>query len=229
MMKRRILTGLLACCLSLSLALPGFAAGVIPSPGEVSQVVTALGVLDGSSGGDLELSRNVTRAEFITMALKASPNGDQVGEASTSPYPDVPYTHWAAGYVEAAVAAGLVTAYSDGTFRPDNPITLAEGATITLGLLGYTAEDYSGAYPTPQLALYRSKGLDRGVSAQRASDSLTRQDAMYLFYNLMTANTREGSVYVSQLGYSLNAAGELDLVGLINGCLLYTSPSPRDA
>ena len=35
-MKRRILTGLLACCLSLSLALPGFAAGAIPSPGEVS-------------------------------------------------------------------------------------------------------------------------------------------------------------------------------------------------
>ena len=217
MMKRRILTGLLACCLSLSLALPGFAAGAIPSPGEVSQVATALGILDGGSSGDLELSRNVTRAEFITMALKASPNGDQVGEASTSPYPDVPYTHWAAGYVEAAVAAGLVTAYSDGTFRPDNPITLAEGATIALGLLGYTAEDYSGAYPTPQLALYRSKGLDQGVSAQRASDCLTRQDAMYLFYNLMTAHTKEGSVYVSQLGYSLNAAGELDLVGLING------------
>ena len=164
-MKRRILTGLLACCLSLSLALPGFAAGAIPSPGEVSQVVTALGILDGNSSGSLELSRNVTRAEFITMALKASPNGDQVGEASTSPYPDVPYTHWA-------------TAYSDGTFRPDNPITLAEGATIALGLLGYTAEDYSGAYPTPQLALYRSKGLDQGVSAQRASGCLSRQDAM---------------------------------------------------
>ena len=125
-----------------------------------------------------------------------------MGEASTSPYPDVPYTHWAAGYVEAAVAAGLATAYSDGTFRPDNPITLAEGATIALGLLGYTAEDYSGAYPTPQLALYRSKGLDQGVSAQRAADYLTRQDAMYLFYNLMTASTKEGSVYVTQLGYS---------------------------
>ena len=216
-MKRRMITGLLACCLSLSLALPGFAAGAVPSSSEVAQVVTALGILDGSSSGSLELSRNVTRAEFVTMALKASPNGDRVGEASTSPYPDVPYTHWAAGYVEAAVAAGLISGYSDGTFRPENPITLAEGATIALGLLGYTAEDYSGAYPTPQLALYRSKGLDQGVSAQRASDCLTRQDAMYLFYNLMTADTEEGSVYVSQLGYSLNAAGELDLVGLING------------
>ena len=27
-MKKRIMTGLLACCLSLSLALPGFAAGI---------------------------------------------------------------------------------------------------------------------------------------------------------------------------------------------------------
>lgn len=216
MMKKRILTGLLAVCLSLSLALPGFAAGTIPSPGEVSQVVTALGILDGDSAG-LELSRPVTRAEFVTMAVKASPSGDQVGEASTSPYPDVPYTHWAAGYVEAAVAAGLVTAYSDGTFRPDSPITLAEGASMVLALLGYTAEDFSGAYPTPQLALYRSLGLDQGVSAQKAAGSLTRQDAMYLFYNLLTAPTKEGTVYAQQLGCSLTAGGELDLVGLING------------
>ena len=217
MMKRRMITGLLACCLSLSLVLPGFAAGAIPSPGEVSQVVTALGIMTGDSSGDLGLSRTVTRAEFITMALKASPNGDKVGEAATSPYPDVPYTHWAAGYVEAAVAAGLISGYSDGTFRPENPITLAEGATIALGLLGYTAQDYSGAYPTPQLALYHRLELDQGVSAQGAADTLTRQDAMYLFYNLMTAPTKEGSLYVTQLGYSLNAAGELDLVGLING------------
>ena len=62
MMKRRILTGLLAVCLSLSLALPGFAAGAIPTAGEVTQVVTALGILDGSSSGELELSRAITRA-----------------------------------------------------------------------------------------------------------------------------------------------------------------------
>ena len=36
-MKKRIMTGLLACCLSLSLALPGFAAGSIPAQEEVAQ------------------------------------------------------------------------------------------------------------------------------------------------------------------------------------------------
>ena len=153
-MKKRILTGLLACCLSLSLALPGLAAGSIPAQDEVAQVVTALGIMAGDANGDLHLSRPVNRAEFITMAVKASPQGDQVGEASTSPYPDVPYTHWAAGFVEAGVAAGLISGYSDGTFRPASSITLAEGATIALGLLGYSAEDYSGAYPSPQMALY---------------------------------------------------------------------------
>ncbi len=216
-MKRRMITGLLACCLSLSLSLPGFGAGAVPSQEEVSQVITALGIMAGNGSGDLELSRTVTRAEFITMALKASPNGDQVGEASTSPYPDVPYTHWAAGYVEAGVAAGLISGYSDGTFRPGSSITLAEGATIALALLGYTAQDYSGAYPTPQMALYHSLGLDQGVAAQSASEPLTRHDAMYLFYNLMTAPSKEGGAYLTQLGYQLNAAGEVDLVALVNG------------
>ena len=35
-MKKRIMTGLLACCLSLSLALPGFAAGSIPAQAAIS-------------------------------------------------------------------------------------------------------------------------------------------------------------------------------------------------
>ncbi len=218
-MKRRILTGLLACCLSLSLALPGSAAGAVPSEQEAAQAVTALGIMAGDAGGDLALSRTVTRAEFVTMALKASPGGERVGTASTSPYPDVPYTHWAAGYVEAGVAAGLISGYSDGTFRPGSSITLAEGASIALRLLGYTEEDFSGAYPTPQMALYHSLGLDRGVNVQSAQDVLTRRDAMYLFYNLMTAPARDGTPYLNQLGYALNAAGELDLVALVNGSM----------
>lgn len=153
------------------------------------------------------------------MAVKATPNGDQVGQASTSPYPDVPYTHWAAGYVEAGVNAGLITGYSDGTFRPSNQITLAEGVTIALQLLGYSSQDFSGAYPTPQMALYRSLKLDRGLNAQQDQDVLTRHDAMYLFYNLLSVNTKAGTPYLNSLGYSLNAAGDVDLVALINAVM----------
>ena len=219
-LKSILAAGTAAALLVGMLVLPaGARSATVPAQQEVTQVVNALGIMVGDSQGNMQLDRTVTRAEFITMAVKASPNGDQVGEASTSPYPDVPYTHWAAGFVEAGVAAGLITGYSDGTFRPSNQITLAEGVTIILQLLGYSNEDFSGAYPTPQMALYHSLKLDRGLKAQNSSDVLTRYDAMYLFYNMLSTNTKSGTPYINSLGHSLNAAGEVDLVALINGVM----------
>ena len=88
---------------------------------------------------------------------------------------------------------------------------------MALALLGYGPEDFSGAYPTGQLAQYHSLKLDRGVTAVNATDSLTRQDAMYLFYNLLSAPTSEGTPYLNTLGYSLNDAGQVDLLALVNG------------
>ncbi len=216
-MKKYIPAVLLAVCLCLTT--PVFAAAAPASVAEATQVVNALGIMVGDSAGNMDLGRKVTRAEFITMAVKATPGGDQIGQAATSPYPDVPWKHWASGYVEAGVARGLISGYTDGTFRPSNQITLAEGATIALGLLGYGPSDFSGAYPAGQLAMYRSLKLDRGVSVSAASAPLSRQDAMYLFYNLMTAKAKGGQVYLETLGHSLNASGEIDLVSLINGAM----------
>ena len=216
MKKHRVSAALVAVCLVLSLALPAWAAPAAVSEGEVVRAVNALGIMVGDANGDMNLSGPVNRAEFITMAVKASPGGEQVGQAAASPYPDVSWRHWASGYLEAGVAAGLISGYSDGTFRPDSRINLAEGVTIVLRLLGYGPADFSGAYPTGQLAMYRSLKLDRGVTTSAASEPLTRRDAMYLFYNLMTAETREGRPYLETLGHSLNGAGEIDLVALIN-------------
>ena len=33
---------------------------------------------------------------------------------------------------------------------------------------------------------------------------------MYLFYNLLTAPTKNGQVYLTTLGHSLTASGEID-------------------
>lgn len=115
------------------------------------------------------------------------------------------------------MAAGLISGYSDGTFRPASSITLAEGATIAWGFWGYSAEDYSGAYAQSSDGPVHSLSLDKGLTAQAASAPLTRHDAMYLFYNLLSAKNKEGQPYLTTLGYSLNAAGEVDLVALVNG------------
>ena len=214
---KRLFSALLSLCLTLALALPISAAGNAVSLEDASQAVTALGIMSGDGSGNLNLSAKVTRAEFVTMVVKASPGGDGVGQAATSPYPDVPRSHWASGYVEAAVNRGLVSGFSDGTFRPNQEIKLAEAASMVLSLLGYEAGDFSGSYPSGQLSMYQSLKLNRGVTASQAASLLTRQDAVYLFYNLLSAKTKEGTPYIQQLGHSLDASGKPDLVSLING------------
>lgn len=217
MKTKHLFSAILAACLTLALILPASAAGTAPSLDDAVQAVTALGILNGDGSGNLNLSARVTRAEFVAMAVKATPGGDGVGQAATSPYSDVPRSHWASGYVEAAVSRGLVTAFSDGTFRPNQEITLAEAASMVLALLGYGPEDFSGAFPTGQLTMYHSLKLSAGVTAAGAASTLTRQDAVYLFYNLLSAKTKDGPPYIQQLGHSLDAADKPDVVSLVNG------------
>ena len=217
MKTKRLFSAILASCLTLALILPASAAGTAPSLDDAVQAVTALGILNGDGSGNLNLSARVTRAEFVTMTVKAMPGGDGVGQAAVAPYPDVPRSHWASGYVEAAVGRRLISGFSDGTFRPDQEIKLAEAASMLLSLLGYGPDDFSGAFPTGQLAMCQNLKLTRGVTALQAASPLTRQDAVYLFYNLLSAKTKEGAPYIQQLGHSLDASGKPDVVALVNG------------
>lgn len=216
-MKKRILPILLSLALAVSLLPGAFAA---PAPVEdMAQVLSALDIMTGNEHGDMMLTRKVTRAEFTKLVVAASPYGKNVGASTTvSPYPDVPYSHWAAPYVEAAVSTGLVNGYLDGTFHPDEDITLAMGVTMAVRLLGYQDSDFSGAWPAGQMTLYRNLDLDEGITIGQNSP-MTRQDAMYLFYNLLTAKTKQGQVYLMTLGHSLTAAGEIDRVALINAAM----------
>ena len=103
-MRKKFTSALLTACLVLGLALPARAASQ-PQQEEAIQVVNALGIMVGDTNGNMNLSSRVTRAEFITMAVKATPGGEQIGQAATSPYPDVPRSHWASGYVETVLSA----------------------------------------------------------------------------------------------------------------------------
>lgn len=215
-MKKRVLSALLAAALTLSLVTPALA---VTSQDDAAQVLAALDIMTGDESGNPNLSAPVTRAEFVKMLMAASPIS--VGDVTyVSPYPDVPASHWAAPYVEAAVTAGYVTGYLDGTFRPSNTITLAEGVVMALRLLGYTNEDFSGSFPAGQMAMYKTLDLDEGITIGQ-NDTMTRQDAMYLFYNLLTAPSKTtGQPYLSSvLGYSLTADGEVDTLALLNGTM----------
>ena len=219
-MKHRLLSGLLAVVLVLGLAPVALAAP--PAEEEAAQVLAALDVMVGDDKGDLALDRAVTRAEFTKMTVAASTSRDTVGDTvAVKPYPDVPQTHWAAPYIKAAVDLNLVQGDLYGNFNPDQKITLAEGVTILLRLLGYSDSDFTGLWPTGQMAQYRALNLDEGVTCGQ-NDYMTRRNCLYLFYNLMVTKNKSGTYHLNTLEPTLNlvnADGELDRVALVNSAM----------
>ena len=214
-LKKRILSLLLAAVVLLGSAPAAFAASEVLDS-VIEQVVRAAGIMVGDASGNMNLDKTVTRAEYAKMLVAASTYKDKVsGVSNSSPFSDVPYTHWAAGYIKTAVAQGWLTGYLDGSYKPDNTVTLEEAATGALKLLGYTTEDFSGSYPYGQLALYESLGLDTKVTASQGT-AMTRRNMMYLFYNLLNAETRDGQVYAQTLGYTLNDNGEIDYLSMVS-------------
>lgn len=205
---------LLALCLAIGLAMPT-AQATSSSATSAQQIVQALGIITGDESGNLNLSSYVTRAEFAKMMIAASTYKDSISSnAKSSPFKDVKYTHWAASYVQAAVTAGWLTGYTDGTYKPDNNVKLEEAVSAVLKMLGYTSSDFTGSFPEAQLAKYTALGLNTNISKMQGQ-ALTRQDCMNLFYNLMSTKNKSGNYYATTLGYTVNSSGELDYSSLV--------------
>ena len=197
---RKKLSALLAAALAVSmLTLP---AGAV-SQSTALETVRALGITAGDSQGNLNLSSAVTRAEFVTMMTAASSYKDTVGSGyGVSLFKDVKSSHWASEYIRLAVEQNWMTGYTDGTFRPGRTITLEEACTALLRLLGYDSSSLAGSFPTAQLSKAGAVGLLDDVTA-RQGQTLTRQDCVTLFYNLLLAETKAGAVYGTTLGYTI--------------------------
>lgn len=212
---KKILSLLLTAAVLLGCLPSAFAASAV-SESVVEQVIRSTGIMVGDTSGNMNLDKTVTRAEYAKMLVAASSYKDKVaGTSNVSPFKDVPYTHWAAGYIKTAVQQGWLTGYLDGSYKPNQTVTLEEAATGCLKLLGYTTEDFSGSYPYGQLALYQSLGLNTGVTASQGT-TMTRRNMMYLFYNLLNADTKDGQVYAQTLGYTLNSNGEIDYLSMVS-------------
>ena len=180
------------------------------------EILSVLGIMNGDENGNLNLDKAVTRAEFSKMIITASSYKDNVSKTNiSSGFTDVAPAHWAAPYVRLASENKWIYGYGDGSFRPSNEIKLEEAVTVVLRVLGYTANDISGVYPSGQLSLYDSIELDKNISAKQG-ESLTREDCARLIYNMLTVKTKSGQNYAQTLGYSLDSNGEVDLFKIIN-------------
>ncbi len=207
-MSKKIITLLLCFVLFFSFMTSTYAS---VADDDAQRLLGTLGIMNGDENGNLNLEREVTRAEFSKMLVNASSYKDKLSSAATSSgFSDVLSSHWAAPYIRVASDNKWIYGYSNGSFLPSNTIKLEEAATMLLRLLGYTSADTTGVYPNGQLALYDSLGLDEGISAKKG-DKVTRGDCLKLFVNLLNAKTKDGRVYAQTLGYTLGADGKIDI------------------
>ena len=85
-----------------------------------------VGYTDGTFGPE----RNMTRAEVTTMFARLLTEQIEADKTYSSTFSDMPKGYWAANYIGYMQQFGIVTGYTDGSFRPNAPVTRAEFAAI---------------------------------------------------------------------------------------------------
>lgn len=93
-------------------------------------------VISGYEDGTFGPYRQVTRAEFATLLIRGL--GIVPEKNASTTFSDVKSGDWYAGNVAAAVKAGLISGYEDGTFRPNQQISRQEMVKMIYNALNST-------------------------------------------------------------------------------------------
>lgn len=203
-MKKRILAFLLAVSIAVSvLMLPVSAASINNT---ALQTAITLGAVPTGQ----ELGTNVTRGAFAKMLVSFSTYRESVDAQGTvgTLYRDVPGTSQWAPYIRIAVQQGWMNGYTDGSFRPDNTVTLEEACAAVLKLLSYKTTDLTGSFPQAQLNKAQQIGLRDQLTCTQGQ-AMTYEQCTLLLYNALRANTASGSAYGSSLGFTVSN-GQVD-------------------
>ena len=203
-MKKRILAFLLAVSIAVSvLVLPVSAASINNT---ALQTAITLGAVPTGQ----ELGANITRGAFAKMLVSFSTYRESVDAQGTvgTLYRDVPGTSQWAPYIRIAVQQGWMNGYTDGSFRPDNTVTLEEACAAVLKLLSYKTTDLTGSFPQAQLNKAQQIGLRDQLTCTQGQ-AMTYEQCTLLLYNALRANTASGSAYGSSLGFTVSN-GQVD-------------------
>ena len=209
-MKKRFLAFLLAVSIAVSmLVMPASAAG----SNAAVQAAVALGGMTTEQSAQLDSP--LTRGQLARLLTAFSSYRESVAAQGITGtlFSDVNGSSAYGPYIRVAVQQSWLSGYLDGSFRPDNAVTLEEACTAVLKLLGYDVTALSGTFPAAQLNKASSLGLRSSISASQGS-ALTLAEGAQLVYNALTASTSDGQVYGSTIGFTVTD-GQVDVSSIV--------------
>lgn len=172
---------------------------------EAAELLGALGIMVGDAeDGAFRPGDNIIRSEMAKVAVYSVGLEDvAINSNGSTRFPDVPSDHWATGAINVADQQAMVIGDDDGRFRPDDPVTLQEAATIVVRALGYEpAAADKGGYPAGYMYIASSKQLLRGIDGATAEPA-TRGDIAQLIFNALTVNLMEQVTYGTDIKYEV--------------------------
>ncbi|MDR1692751.1 MAG: S-layer homology domain-containing protein, partial [Oscillospiraceae bacterium] len=240
---KKLLALVLTLALAFSLAIPSFAAPIADFPDGAdatsvldqysdsytyaTQMLIDLGVIAGGDGGNLNLGKTLSRAEFVVLLYQAMHEGQRI--ATAEPNWTVRYAagkfadtagHWAEGEIAWAAQNGYVSGNGYG-FSPYTEVTFNNGIMLIMNALGYdpvreglqTLADktWIGGYTTALGVYLRDAYLDGVMGdlvALDADGKLNRAEAFYLFWQFLSSDTYEYMFTLGSLAQSRAPSGK---------------------
>lgn len=134
-------------------------------------LLTREGILQGYGNRRFGPTRLINRAEFLKIAILASPDGYELPAVGEGCFPDVQSQGWFAPYVCAAKAAGIVSGHADPAtaqnawlFRPGDPVHYDAALKMLVLLYRYPIPDVPGLdWAEPYYRAAAQKGTDLPV------------------------------------------------------------------
>lgn len=167
---------------------------------ESINALAAAGIVNGVGGGAFAPERNVTRAEFVKMAVEAF-GFEHSGQALE--FTDVDGGEWYADVVAIAAENGIVNGYGDGSFLPGNNISCQDAALIlsrVAGMKGINmaapaslpADDGTSEYAREAVSLLRSNGVISDEMGFEPLEKATRAQSAYMIYQIYALGRKNG-------------------------------------
>ena len=230
---RKTLSIVLSLLMVLSIFSPVFAeedvtAKTIEKNEEFIEFLKEQNIIEGDKSGDLMLDKDIDRASFAAILVRADGKDAVAKSVATLPskFADMTAAHWANGYATVAHDNLWMKGDPQNNFMPGKSISYAEIATT---LVRYLGEEKDGmVYPTSYIAKATELGLFKGTEeiAGEYTKNAVRKNVFMMLYNALSREDfGKYNVYkmivlensrVAQLGKNQIKAEVLSVVQIAN-------------
>ena len=148
---------------------------------EAIEVLQTVGIMTGDQNGNFNPDGSITRNEMAVVMAHLL-NLDYDYYRGTNPFTDVP--EWAAPYVAACAAEGVVAGIGNGQYGGDQKVTAAQASLMIMKALGYfqNAEDFGTDWQVATIRQASYINLFDNINAN-AESALTRAQVAQLVLN----------------------------------------------